>query len=277
MTIDLSFNCQQETTQEDEGKSLPFCMRKKKIFSSYIALLIALPLISLFFLYLEHITHIVFLEHVAAIPLEIMFGAIIVERFLASREKKGRLRQLMHMKSHIFRSHMRDIFISNFNALQSPQITFSQLATAELPELYKLRKDLDVLTYRSVEELETIALSYIEASGVFVTFMEWAMQHDFEGILEDMVFVLHFIQDVRMYKEIYPDKLFVEFAMSTPQGREKLRKMLSDAITKFLDYAIELKTERPRVYEELIGEYLIASEQKKFIGEVPDEMIMQTA
>ena len=269
MPSELSFNCQQAIPQPSEGESE---QKKKQFFTTYTVLLIVLPILTLFFLWLEHVTHILFLAHVAAIPLE-----IIVERFLASREKKGRLRQLMHMKSYIFRSRIREVFINNFNGLVSPQIDIHQLATAELPELCKLREDLDVLTYRSVEDLETIAVSYIDARGVFVTFMDWAIQHDFEAILEDMIFVLHFIQDVRMYKEYHPDKLFVEYAMSTPQGTEKLRKVLTDAVSKFLDYAIELKTERPVVYDELISEYVMASEMKRVPKTGSDVAVNQTA
>lgn len=274
MTTNLSFNCQQAIPQPSEGDSE---QKKKKFFTAYTALLFALPILTLFFLWLEHVTHILFLAHVAAIPLEIMFGAIIVERFLAGREKKGRLRQLMHMKSYIFRSRIREVFINNFNALVTPQIDIRKLATAELPELCKLREDLDVLTYRSVEDLEIIAVSYIDARSVFITFMDWAIQHDFEAILEDMIFVLHFIQDVRMFKEYHPDKLFVEYAMSTPQGTEKLRKVLTDAVSKFLDYAIELKTERPLVYDELISEYLMASEMKRTHEQGKSAAVTQTA
>ncbi len=272
----LSFSCQQtiQPPSEDDDKGEK---KKKKFFTTYTVLLIILPILTLFFLWVEQVTHILFMAHVAAIPLEIMFGAIIVERFLAGREKKGRLRQLMHMKSYIFRSRIREVFINNFNAMVHPHIDIRQLASAELPELCKLREELDVIQYRSVEDLETIAVSYIDARGVFITFMDWAIQHDFEAILEDMIFVLHFIQDVRMYKEYHPDCLFVEYAMSTPAGREKLRKVLTDGVTKFLDYAIELKTERPLVYDELISEYLMAVEMKSTPETGSDVAVSQTA
>ena len=273
----LSFSCQQAALppsgDEEKGEK-----KKKKFFTVYTLLLIVLPILSAFFLLLE--TYVIkhhFMAHLAAIPLEIMFGAILVERFLAGREKKGRLRQLMHMKSYIFRSRIREVFINNFNAMVHPHIDIRQLASAELPELCKLREELDVIQYRSVEDLETIAVSYIDARGVFITFMDWAIQHDFEAILEDMIFVLHFIQDVRMYKEYHPDCLFVEYAMSTPAGREKLRKVLTDGVTKFLDYAIELKTERPLVYDELISEYLMAVEMKSTPETGSDVAVSQTA
>jgi hypothetical protein len=277
MTTGLTFNCQQEAALPGNGKNRRSSIIKKKIFTAYGALLITLPLLSLFFLYLEHVTHYVFLEHVAAIPLEIMFGAIIVERFLARREKKGRLRLLMHMKSHIFRSQIREVFINSFNALESPQIDIPTLVTAELQELYRLRENLNELTYRSIEELETVVLSYIDTRDAFVRFMDWAMQHGFEDILEEVVYVLHFIQDVRLYKESYPGKLFVEYAMSTPQGCEKLRTILTGAVTKFLDYAIELKSERPELYDELMHEYLLVSEKKKTLESFTDDTLIKTA
>ncbi len=277
MTTGLTFNCQQEAALPSNGGNRSLTIIKKKIFSAYGALLITLPLLCLFFLYLEHVTHFAFLEHVAAIPLEIMFGAIIVERFLARREKKGRLRLLMHMKSHIFRSQIREVFINSFNALESPHIDIPTLVTADLSELYKLRGDLNELTYRSIDELETVVLSYIDTRDVFVRFMDWAMQHGFEDILEEVVYVLHFIQDVRLYKESYPGKLFVEYAMSTPQGCEKLRTILTGAVTKFLDYAIELKSERPELYDELMHEYLLVSEKKKSLESFNDDTLIKTA
>ena len=277
MTKGLTFNCRQQVALPGNGGNRSSINKQKKTVSAYGALIITLPILSVFFLYLEHVTHYGFLEHVAAIPLEIMFGAIIVERFLARREKKGRLRLLMHMKSHIFRSKIREVFINSFNALESPQIDIPTLVTAELPDLYKLSEDLNELTYRSIDELETVVLSYIDARDAFVKFMDWAMQHDFEDILEEVVYVLHFIQDVRMYKETYPDKLFVEYAMSTPQGCEKLRTILTGAVTKFLDYAIELKTERPELYDELMHEYLMVSERKKSPDTFTDDTLIKTA
>ena len=115
----------------------------------------------------------------------------------------------------------------------------------------------DPATYRSKEEVD-----YWKSRDP-IPRLKAAIQHDFDAILEDMVYVLNFIQDVRMYKEYHPDRLYVEYAMSTVQGREKLRKILTDAVSKFLDYAIELKTELPQVYDELISEYVMASELKE--------------
>ena len=269
---EISFSCRRAGSPPAGSSN-----NNREIFNAYTVMLVGLPLLSMLFLYLEHLTHLEFMIHLAAIPLEIMFGAIIVERYLSRREKRGRLRQLMHMKSFIFRSRMREIFINNFNALVKPRVDVHWLADVGLEELQQLREGLDELTYGSLEDLEATALSYIDARPVFVTFMEWAIQNDFESILEDMVFVLCFIQDVRMYKKYHPDKLFVEHALSTERGREKLRKVLTDGVSKFLDYAIELKSAKPEVYDELMSVYLLAVSLKEHAGQTPDAATLADA
>ena len=83
-----------------------------------------------FFLWLEHVTHVEFLLHLAAIPLEILLGAVLVERWLARKEKEGKRRQLMYLKSYLFRSGMRQVFISNFEALATPTISLAGMRAA---------------------------------------------------------------------------------------------------------------------------------------------------
>ena len=50
----------------------------------FLLLICVLPLLSAALLYLDTIFHHEFLLHLAAIPVEILFGAILVERFLAT-------------------------------------------------------------------------------------------------------------------------------------------------------------------------------------------------
>jgi hypothetical protein len=255
MENSLSFDIQSEALEGNIQNS----QNKKFFTSSYILLLIGLPLFSILFLILEHITHIVFLHHVAAIPLEILLGAVLVERFLAGRERKSRLRQLMHLKSFMFRTHIREAFIANFQALESPNIDMERLAIASLPELQEMRNSIRKLNYRSVEDLETVIKAYVDARDIFRDFMEWAISNDFESILENMVFVLHFIQDVDLYKRYHPNMLYIEHALRMPDEKLRVIRILSDGISKFLDYLIELKQERPDVFKELINEYLMTS------------------
>jgi hypothetical protein len=75
---------------------------------------------SLVFLLIEQWTHWEFLWQVAAIPIEILVAVFIVEKFLESREIKEKRRQLMYIKSYMFRSEMRSLFIADFAALKSP-------------------------------------------------------------------------------------------------------------------------------------------------------------
>lgn len=251
----LSFDVQ----GEELDRNTPTQKKSRFLSGGYLLLLIGLPLLSLLFLALEHFTHIIFLHHVAAIPLEILVGAVLVERYLASRERKSRLRQLMHIKSFMFRSHIREAFIRNFQALESPDIDMERLASADLPELRALRSGITKLDYRSEEELEGVIEAYVEARDIFRDFMEWAISHDFEAMLENMVFVLHFIQDVDLYKRYHPDQPYIGYALKLPEERQRVSRILSDGVTKFLDYLVELKQKRPDVFDELLKEYLVTS------------------
>lgn len=221
-----------------------------------------LPALSIFFLILEKLTHFEFLLHVAAIPLEILFGAFLVERYLSKKERKVKLQQLMHIKSYLFRSEMRNVFIANFDALVYPDISIANIKNSSLMEIRKMRNNIEKLKYRSLEEMELIILEYANAHNVFHFFMEWAIDNGFESIFQDMIYILHFIQDVRLYKKYNPDKLFIKEAGKKPQLMEKVNKVLKDGICKLLDYAIELKEKQPDVLDELLSDYLLSSRIK---------------
>ena len=122
-----------------------------------------------------------------------------------------------------------------------------------------MRNGLRILNYRSAEELEKVIQAYVDSRDIFRDFMQLAISHDLESIIENMVFVLHFIQDVDLYKRYYPNKLYIEHALKMPDERRRVIRILSDGISKFLDYLIELKQEQPDVFMELINEYLMTS------------------
>jgi hypothetical protein len=209
---------------------------------NYTFLVLFLVALSGIFLYLEHITHQDFLLHLAAIPLEILLGAIVVERYLVRSEKTKRARQLMFIKSCLFRSDMRSVFLTNYAALEQPVISMSSIRKASLAELEKLRRSAESLKYRSPEAMELVIMEYVNAYPVFHRFMEWALENDFEHIFEDMIFIMHFIQDVQLYKRLKPNLSFIVYAQNNPPVMIKVNKVLGDGIVKFLDYAIELRT-----------------------------------
>lgn len=229
------------------------------------ALLLAglvLPGLSALFLWIEHLTHFEFLLHVAAIPLEILVGALLVERWMAGREKEGRRRQLMYLKSYLFRSEMRNVFISNFAALARPALSLEWIRSAGTGELIAARDAIGEVAYRSDDEMERVVGEYVHARHVFQTFMEWAVEHDFEPIFHDMIYILHFIQDVQLLRREDPDRPFMAVARTHPRLLEKTMKILRDGVVKFLDYAIELRQKEPEVLEELLDDYLLSSRMR---------------
>ncbi|HWR97620.1 MAG TPA: hypothetical protein VN317_04295 [Candidatus Methanoperedens sp.] len=229
-----------------------------------VLLLVAtgLPALSGLFLWLEHVTHVEFLLHLAAIPLEILLGAFLVERWLARKEKEGKRRQLMYLKSYLFRSEMRNVFISNFDALTSPTISLAGLRGDPVSELRWVRDRIAAVVYRSDEEMERVVLEYVRARHAFQVFMEWAAANDFEPIFHDMLYILHFIQDVERFRERNPGSLFVAEARRHPRLWEKTEKILRDGVVKFLDYAIELREKEPEVLEELLEDYLVSAKMR---------------
>ncbi|MGZ8190403.1 MAG: hypothetical protein ACXWTS_04140 [Methylococcaceae bacterium] len=214
------------------------------------------------FLYLEYLTHIEFLLHVAAIPLEVLLGALIVERFLANKEKERKRHQFMYIKSYLFRSQMRDLFISNFAALEQPKITMDRIRNSSHAQLLDIRKELADLRYLSDEAIEIVVMEYQKAHGVFREFMEWAIINDFESIFQDMIYLLHFIQDIQIFQAHHPDELFMEHARSEPVLMEKVQAILQQGLYSFLDYVIELKEKQPDILNDLLNDYQ-ATEQMK--------------
>lgn len=226
-------------------------MKTKQNFIVYFVFVSA----SILFLYLEQFTHIEFFLHLAAIPLEVLLAVFIVERLLERRETKEKRKELMYIKSYLFRSELRTLFISNFEALKSPSIDFSIIKNATLDELINIRKEADSLEYSSDAAVEKVIDEYAEKENVWQQFMDWAIKFNFEEIVEDMIYILHFIQDVKLYKEHNPEKSFLLAAKNNQALMKKVNKVLYDGIQKFLDYAIELKKKQTGIFQELMEDY----------------------
>lgn len=207
------------------------------------------------FLFIQYVTHIEFMFHLAAIPLEILAAAFIVERYLGSIQSKERRRQLTQIKSCMFRLEMRNLFISNLIALKSPSLTLSKIKDATLDEMKKMRSDAKTIEYKSLETMEPIIIEYVNAQQVWRNFMDIARDYGFEEIFEDMVYILRFVGDVKAFKEKNPDRLFIHEAVKHELMMQKVMKVLGDGIRKFLDYTIELKEKQPDEFYELISGY----------------------
>jgi hypothetical protein len=211
------------------------------------------------FLYLEHITHYEFFLHVAAIPLEVLFGGILVERYLAWRERRRRKKQLMFVKSCLFRSELRTLYVTNFGALAFPRISMEDIKAAGPKELKGWLKQVEASArYHSPEAMEAVIAEYVKAYPSFNRFLEWAINNDFERIFNDMILLMHFIHDAQLFKSMHPDELFISKAMKNPQQMERAQTVLTDGIKSFLKFCIELQEHEPDVYLTLMEDYMLA-------------------
>ena len=230
-------------------------MSTKNNFLIYIALIST----SAIFLIIEHLTHIEFMFHLAAIPIEVLVAVFLVEMYLDRREQKERRHQLMQIKSWMFRLEMRNLFISNFLALKSPAITIANIKNANLSELKKIREKAATVEYRSLEAMEPVILEYVNARDVWKSFMKIALDYHFDDIFQNMVDILHFVSDVKTFKENNPNKLFIYEASTHEILMRRVMRVLGDGIRKYLDYAIELKEKQPTLFEEVVSDYEVST------------------
>jgi hypothetical protein len=161
----------------------------------------------------------------------------------------------MYIKSFMFRSDMRNLFITNFHALKSPGLSMSHIKAASIEELKAMRAAAEEIEYKSVEAMEPVIMEYVRAESVWHNFMERAITYNFEEIFFNMIFILHFIYDVKLFKENNPDKLFVLEAEKREALMVKVCKVLHDGIKAFLDYAVELKSKQPAMFDEIMADY----------------------
>jgi hypothetical protein len=207
------------------------------------------------FLVIEHLTHIEFMFHLAAIPIEVLVAVFLVEMYLTDRQQKERRHQLMYIKSWMFRLEMRNLFISNITALKSPAITIAKIKEASLSELQEMRKNAEIVEYVSLQAMEPVILEYMNAQDVWKSFMNIALEYRFDDIFQNMVDILHFVSDVKTFKEYHPNELFINEATKHEGLIRRVMSVLGDGIRKYLDYAIELKAKEPELFEEVISDY----------------------
>jgi hypothetical protein len=210
---------------------------------------------SVFFLFLHWLTHIEFTLHLAAIPIEILFGALLIEKILERKRRAEQSKRLMHFRCYLFRSRLRNIFLANLNALKHPVISISRIKTASLQELKQMRKDANHIEYVSLESMETIITEYVPAYHAFYSFMEWTIIHDIDFGFENMIYILHFIEEVKLFKYNHPDTPFVYEAQKKRSVMKKVKKVLAEGLFKFLDFLVELKGKNPALFYELLADY----------------------
>jgi hypothetical protein len=222
-------------------------------------LYISLVLASGIFLILYRQTHFEFALHLAAIPLEILLGVFVIGKLLERRDRAEKLKRSKLRKSYLFRSKMRNLFLTNLNAIRFPTITVSKIKESSLEELKQMRSDAYHIEYASPEAMEAVIMEYVSAYHVFQEFMEKAFTQEIESNFENMLYILHFIEDVKLFKQTHPDKLFIYEAQNQRSLMKKVKKIMGDGILKFLDYVIELKEKNPDMFYDLLTDYELSS------------------
>ncbi len=220
-------------------------------------ILVLLLLAGIFFT-LDNIFHYHFFLHLAAIPLEIIFAVVLVEHFMSLKDEANKKYQLFLIKSYLFRSEMKNLFICNLISLQGPEITISGIRGMTLKELKDFRNNIGDLTYKSHLHLDKVIQEYVKAKNVFQFFLNWAIEHKMDYIFKDMIYILHFIQDVILYNEQNPGKLFIQGEKAKPELIEKASRVIREGVERFLDYIIELKQNSPTILDSLLSDYEIS-------------------
>jgi hypothetical protein len=210
------------------------------------------------FLYIQHVTHNEFMFHLAAIPIEVLTVLFIAQRFFENVQNQEKRRRLMYIKSYLFRAELSDLYIMDFLALETPVITMAQMKLSTLEELRQMRKSATNVKYQSLEAMESVVDEYVNAQHVWHDLMERAITYDFEDVFQNMIELLHFVHDVKVYRDKNQGKLFGSEASENEMIRLKVAKVLGDGIRSFLDYAIELKEKQPKMYLNMMTDYELA-------------------
>jgi len=243
-----------ESTKRSESVSFNIASIIGK-FTKKVWLYVCLIFISVFFLFIHWLSHIEFTLHLAAIPIEILFGALLIEKILERKRKAEQSKRLMHFRCYLFRSRLRNIFLANLNALKFPIISISKIKNSSLEELKQMRKDANHIEYASLDAMETIITEYVPAYHAFYSFMEWTIIHDIDSGFKNMIYILHFIEEVKLFKHNNHDTPYVYEAQKKRSLMKKVKKVLAEGLFNFLEFLIELKKKEPALFYELLADY----------------------
>ena len=207
-------------------------------------------------LYLKKVDILIFAnDSLAPIPIIVLVVVFLFGFLVESRENRSRKQQLMFIKSLMFRLELRNLYISNFSALQSPALDFATIKTASLSELKEMRTAANTTEYKSLDAMESVIEEYARAQDAWRSFMDIARANGFNDIFQDMMYIMHFIGDVATFKEFNPDKLFIYAAANDEAAMRKVMKVLGDGIRKYLEYVIELKEKQPELFNQVVADY----------------------
>lgn len=219
----------------------------------YILLSVILVSIAGIFLYMESVTHNEFLLHLAAIPIEILVAAIIVERLLSLTDRNKKRRRLTDMLFVQYGMEMSSLLAASFEAVESHSLSMSQIESASIQELKKLRDDAATIKYKSIELIEVAVEEYVKSQHIWKTYLDRAIEYDLEEAYQNMMHVLYFIDYVELFKKNNPDRLLIDEIRDNKLVREKAEELLGFGIRRFLDVAIELRKKKRDAFNQFIS------------------------
>jgi hypothetical protein len=201
-------------------------------------------------------------DSLAPIPIIVLVVVFLVGAFMDKREHRRRRQQLFFLKSYMFRLEMRELYVQNFLALKSPPLTFAKIRAASLGELKQMRHDASTIDYVSLEAMEPVIIEYTKAQDIWRGFMNMAMQNGFEEIFQDMLYIMHFISDVKTFNQLYPGKLYIHEAAKDGAMMQRVTNVLGDGIRKYLEYAGELKEKQPELFKQVMADYELLAQSR---------------
>lgn len=91
-----------------------------------------------------------------------------------------------------------------------------------MEELKQMLKDVNHIEYASLDAMETIITEYVPAYHAFYSFMEWTIIHDIDSGFENMIYILYFIEEVKLFKYNNPD---IPYVYEAQKKRSLMKKV----------------------------------------------------
>lgn len=225
-------------------------MFKKEFLPYYVTLIIA----SAILLVIYEIYHIEFLLHLAAIPWEILIAVFVVDILLRKREGSDKRRRTIAVAITLFGAEMGRFYDSCFRAIKSPLITLAIIANSSIEELKQIRIASNTIEYGSPEEMELAIKECVNIDHIWRSLLESAVAYDIEDMYLNVINILNFVHDVKVYKEARPDMPFIHFAQQDSLVMSRVKQLIELSTQKFLDYACDLKESHPNMLSQFISE-----------------------
>jgi hypothetical protein len=192
--------------------------------------------------------------HLAAIPFEILIAVFIVDKLLRKREGLEKRRRLITVVITLFGSEMSRFYATCFQAMRSPRITISTIANSNIEELKRIRIAADAIEYESFEDMELAIKECVKIEHIWRSLLESAITYDIEEMYLNVLYVINFIHDVKVFKESHSDELFIHLAQQDELLMRRVKEVLGLGIQKLLDYAIDLKESNPDMLRRLMSD-----------------------